>query len=84
MGVPFALRSCAAGDAATQVSSRKEIPKVLFFLSEMGWFCQDKLGSGLRFCRPSLPLLPQTPLPPNLRMVVTEYNVMERAGPLKL
>eukprot|EP01046_Picozoa_sp_COSAG06_P037654 COSAG06_NODE_4273_length_4410_cov_5.289754_5_plen_50_part_00 len=30
MGVPFALRSCAAGDAATQVSSRKEIPKVLF------------------------------------------------------
>eukprot|EP01052_Picozoa_sp_SAG31_P043575 SAG31_NODE_7305_length_1724_cov_1.775385_2_plen_268_part_00 len=43
MGVPFALRSCAAGDAATQ-----------------------------------------TPLPPNLRMVVTEYNVMERAGPFKL
>ena len=50
----------------------------------MGCFCQDKLGSGLRFCRSSLPLLPQTPLPPNLRMVVTEYNVMERAGPFKL
>jgi hypothetical protein len=25
-----------------------------------------------------------TPLPPGLRMIVTEYNVMERAGPLKL
>ena len=39
MGVPFALRSVAEGDAATQA-----------------------------------------PLPPNLRMVVTEYNVMERCA----
>jgi hypothetical protein len=43
MGVPFALRTVADGDAATVA-----------------------------------------PLPPNLRMLITEYNVMERAGPLKL
>ena len=43
MAVPFALRTVAAGDAATV-----------------------------------------TPLPPNLRMLVTEYNVMERAGPVSL